>query len=108
MKLDNNIAQIGMFEGQNEMDFMSRFNTKESCYEYLNAYKWANGFECTNCGSNEAYECKKKLYHKQCKACMRVVSPQSHTLFHNVKFCITKAFYIAFKMSATTKSISAE
>jgi hypothetical protein len=37
-----------------------------------------------------------------------IISPAAHTLFHKVKFGIDKAFYVVFKMSATTKSISAE
>lgn len=108
MESDKNIAINWIFKGENELEFMSHFSTEESCYAYLNKYKWANGFECTNCGCKEAYDSKKKVYHKQCKACLRVVSPKSHTLFHNVKFSIIKAFYIVFKMSATTKSISSE
>ena len=37
-----------------------------------------------------------------------LISPKSHTLFHNVKFSLVKAFYVIFKMSAPTKSLSAE
>lgn len=108
MKSDNNIVERDLFRGQNEIAFLTEFNTEDACNAYLNKYKWSRGFECTNCGCNQAYDCKKKLYHKQCKACLRVISPKSHTLFHNVKFSLVKAFYIVFKMSATTKSISAE
>lgn len=108
MKSDKNIVKQSIFEGQNELDFMKRFDSERSCFEYLSMYKWSLGFECTNCGCKESYDCKKRYYHKQCKACLRVNSPTSHTVFHNVKFGIVKAFYIVFKMSATTKSISAE
>jgi transposase-like protein len=108
MGLDKNIAKDWIFEGENEIDFLSHFSTEKACYDYLNKYKWVNGFKCTNCGCTEAYNSQKKPHHKQCKACLRVISPKSNTLFHNVKFSIVKAFYIVFKMSATTKSISAE
>jgi transposase-like protein len=95
------------FKGQNEIEFLKQFHNKESCFSYLAHHKWANGFECPNCKSTKEDNCK-ILYHKRCKQCFRIISPTAQTLFHNVKFGIEKAFYIVFKMSATTKSISAE
>ncbi len=95
------------FRGQNEMDFHRRFPTGEACYSYLAHHKWRDGFVCPHCGCTVEHACA-KAYHKRCRDCQRLVSPTSNTLFHNVKFAIEKAFYIVFKMSATTKSISAE
>jgi transposase-like protein len=108
MGLDNKIVNLGIFRGENELEFIERFGEEDSCFEYLYKYKWSNGFECPSCGCKESYQGKKKEYFKICKGCIRAVSPTSQTLFHNVKFGIVKAFYIVFKMSATTKSISAE
>jgi transposase-like protein len=108
MELDNKIVNLSIFKGQNELAFIERFRDEESCFEYLYNYKWADGFECPSCGCRESYDGKKKRFTKICKGCIRPVSPTSQTLFHKVKFGIVKAFYIVFKMSATTKSISAE
>jgi hypothetical protein len=95
------------FKGQNELEFLKTFSDNDSCYTYLAHYKWGNGFVCPNCGSKQEHKCSTP-HHKRCKKCMRLVSVTANTLFHKLKFDIQKAFYIIFKMSATTKSISAE
>jgi len=47
-------------------------------------------------------------HYKQCGNCSKIISPTANTLFHKVKFGIEKAFCVVFKVSATTKSISAK
>lgn len=101
------MEELLKFEGQNEIDFLARFSKREECYAHLYYYKWSNGFKCTHCNSIEEHHCSKP-YHKRCKNCLQIISPTANTLFHNMKFGIEKAFYIVFKMSATTKSVSAE
>lgn len=96
-----------IFKGENELSFVKRFGNPETCMEYLSYYKWKDGFECPHCGSIEEHNCYLP-YSKRCKKCQKIVSCTSHTLFHRVKFGLDKAFYMVFKMSATTKSISAE
>ena len=108
MQMDKDIVRLGAFRGENELEFISRFGTKDCCLEYLANYKWQDGFYCTSCGCTESYASKKNKHYKICKSCIRMVSPTSQTLFHKVKFGLEKAFYIVFKMSATTKSVSAE
>ena len=108
MQMDKEIVKLGAFRGENELEFIARFGTKESCLEYLAAYKWRDGFFCTSCGCTESYQSQQSKYSQICKSCIRLISLTSETLFHKVKFGIEKAFYIVFKMSATTKSISAE
>ena len=95
------------FEGQNEMDFIKRFSSRNVCLAHLAHYKWSSGFVCPHCQGTEEHACKIEN-HKRCKNCKRIISPTNNTLFHGVKFGIEKAFYIVFKMSATTKSISSE
>ncbi|TAG57601.1 MAG: IS1595 family transposase [Cytophagales bacterium] len=95
------------FKGENEILFKDKFATKEACMSYLAAYRWKNGFECPHCKGTEESNCT-ILYHKRCKKCNYIVSATANTLFHKVKFGLEKAFLIIFKMSATTKSISAE
>ena len=36
--MDKEIVKIGAFRGENELEFIARFGTKESCLEYLAAY----------------------------------------------------------------------
>jgi transposase-like protein len=101
------MVDFSKFEGQNEIEFHKRFPTKEACLEHLAHYKWAKGFICPHCGGTQENHCYIPHY-KRCKDCQSVISPTSNTLFHKVKFDLVKAFYAVFKMSATTKSISAE
>ena len=55
----------------------------------------------------DEHHCLKK-HNKRCKGCVQIISPTANTLFHIVKFGIEKSFYVVFKMSATTKSLSSE
>jgi transposase-like protein len=98
---------FNQFKGQNEVEFLKTFSTKENCFSYLAHHKWHNGFICPHCNCSEEANCN-QMHAKRCKSCQRVISATSNTLFHKMKFGIEKAFYIVFKMSATTKSISAE
>lgn len=98
---------IEAFKGENEIAFKDTFATKEACMSYLAANRWKNGFECPHCKGTEESNCTIS-YHKRCKKCNYIVSATANTLFHKVKFGLEKAFLIIFKMSATTKSISAE
>lgn len=95
------------FDGENELEFHKKFSEKSVCLAHLAHYKWSEGFVCPHCQSKEEHHCSIE-HHKRCKNCLHIISPTANTLFHNVKFGIEKAFYIVFKMSATTKSISAE
>ena len=95
------------FEGQNEMEFLKRFADKNVCYAHLAHYKWSEGFVCAQCGSKQEHHCKRE-HHKRCKQCLRIISPTAGTLFQKIKFGIDEAFYVVFKKSATTKSISSE
>jgi transposase-like protein len=101
------MEEIFTFKGQNEIEFHKKFGTKEACLQYLADRKWKNGFICPSCGSKEEYFTSEP-FHKRCKKCLHHASPMANTLFHKLKFGIEKAFLIIFKMSATTKSISAE
>lgn len=96
-----------LFKGQNEIDFHRMFPDDDACLQHLMAKKWGNGFVCPHCGGTTESN-SNILYTKRCKSCNRIVSATANTLFHKVKFGIKKAFMIVFKMSATTKSISAE
>jgi transcription elongation factor Elf1 len=96
-----------IFTGQNEIEFHKRFSDNDSCMTYLMEQKWGKGFTCPHCGSHKESNCN-LMYCKGCSKCNRIISATANTLFHKVKFGINKAFLIIFKMSATTKSVSAE
>jgi len=94
------------FHDTSLIKFIERFNTSDKCKEYIAHYKWRNGFTCPKCGHTHYWHKKDDPYTKVCKACRHAESVTAHTLFHKVKFDLSKAFYILFEMSMTTKSCS--
>jgi predicted Zn-ribbon and HTH transcriptional regulator len=69
----------------------------DKCLEYLASIKWANGFVCRKCG-NDNY-CQGKIpFSRRCTRCKNEESATSNTIFHNCKFSVSKAFYIAYSV----------
>lgn len=94
-----------LFKGQNLIEFAERFNSNESCIEYLAHIKWDDGFKCIKCGHTGSQT--RQNHSRTCNKCSHTESAMANTLFHKVKFGIRKAFFICFEMSTTTKSLSA-
>lgn len=94
-----------LFQGQNLLEFAERFKTDLDCKEYLSEIKWKDEFECVKCGHTGSQV--RKDYSRTCNKCSHTETSSSNTLFHKVKFGLRKAFFIAFEMSTTTKSLSA-
>jgi len=96
---------MNIFKGQNLLEFSDRFKTDEDCKKYLADIKWKDGFECLKCGHKRGQI--RKDYSRTCNKCSHQESATSNTLFHKVKFGVRKAFFIAFEMGTSTKSLSA-
>lgn len=94
------------FEGRNAQEFYARFNTVDSCKEYLAEIKWKDGFQCIKC-KHKACQIRSN-FNRTCNKCSHTESPTANTLFHKVKFGLDKAFIICFEMATTTKSLSAK
>lgn len=94
-----------IFHGQNLIEFAERFNSDESCIEYLAHIKWKDGFKCVKCGHTRSQV--RRNHSRTCNKCSHTESSTANTLFHKVKFGTRKAFFICFEMSTTTKSLSA-
>ncbi len=73
------------------------FRDSEKVNKFVADIKWQNGFVCRNCG-NENYCDGKTPSARRCTRCKKEESATSHTLFHNIKFPINKAFYIAYNV----------
>jgi len=81
------------------------FSSDEKCYEFLAEIKWNDGFTCRKCG-NTNY-CQGKTSHsRRCTRCKTEESPAADTIFHNCKFPISKAFYIAYNVCKGKEDIS--
>ena len=81
------------------------FESDEKCYEFLAELKWSNGFVCRKCG-NENYCSGKTAFSRRCTRCKTEESPASGTIFHNCKFPISKAFYIAYTVCKSSQDVS--
>lgn len=72
------------------------------CLEYLAKNKWENGFICKKCGNDNS--CDGKVpFSKRCTRCKTEESATSNTLFHNLKFPVSKAFKITYEVLTHSK-----
>lgn len=89
----------------NEEQLTLMFESDERTLEFLSSIKWSNGFVCKKCG-NTNYCDGKTPYSRRCTRCKNEESATSHTIFHNCKFPVSKAFYIAWNVCAGNQDIS--
>ncbi|MEA4936412.1 hypothetical protein SDC9_128895 [bioreactor metagenome] len=73
--------------------------------EFIASIKWANGFTCRKCGHDNYCEGKSR-FSRRCTRCKKEESASAHTMFHNVKFPLNKAFYIAYQVCIKGDDIS--
>jgi len=81
------------------------FNSDDKCYEFLAEIKWSEGFTCKKCG-NTNYCSGKTPYSRRCTRCKTEESAAAGTIFHNCKFQVSKAFYIAYNVCKGKEDIS--
>lgn len=85
-----------MFSTESVFEFMQKFSDRNSCLEYLANMKWSKGYVCKKCGCTSYTKCYEP-YARRCAHCRYDESPTAHTVFHNLKFGLLKAFYGAFR-----------
>lgn len=81
------------------------FNSDDKCYEFLAELKWGDGYKCRKCG-NDNYCTGKTSYSRRCTRCKTEESASAGTIFHNCKFPVSKAFYIAYTVCKGKEEIS--
>jgi transposase-like protein len=94
-----------MFKGMTIFEFHEKFKDDNDCLKYLADLRWANGFSCDRCKSNEYGKGNEEL-HRRCKGCGANYSPTSGTMFHKVKFSLRKAFYICYRVTVSKKGMA--
>jgi len=83
----------------------SLFSSDEECFRFLAEVKWENGFVCRKCGNTN--HCSGKTpYSRRCTKCKTEESASAGTIFHNCKFPVHKAFYIAYNVCKGKEDIS--
>ena len=65
--------------------------------QFVADVKWENGYACRNCGHTNYCEGKTPA-SRRCTRCKKEESAAAHTIFHNIKFPINKAFFIAYNV----------
>jgi hypothetical protein len=81
------------------------FQSDEKCFEFLAEVKWEDGFTCRKCGNNNF--CPGKTpFSRRCTKCKTEESAAAGTIFHNCKFPLHKAFYIAYNVCREKEKLS--
>ena len=81
------------------------FQSDEKCYKFLAELKWSEGFSCKKCGNTN--HCPGKTPHsRRCTKCKTEESAAAGTIFHNCKFPVSKAFYIAYNVCRGKEDLS--
>lgn len=81
------------------------FDDSEKVLKFVAEIKWENGFVCKKCGHTN-YCDGKTPYSRRCTRCKTEESAVAHTLFHNIKFPVNKAFYIAYNVCVLGNELS--
>jgi hypothetical protein len=88
-----------------EEQLQELFQSDEKCFEFLAELKWSKGFECRKCGNSNF--CPGKTPHsRRCTRCKTEESAAAGTIFHNCKFPVSKAFYIAYNVCKGKQDLS--
>lgn len=67
--------------------------------------KWEQGYTCRNCGHTNYCEGKTPSA-RRCTRCKKEESATAHTIFHNIKFPVNKAFFIAYNVCVLGTELS--
>jgi putative intracellular protease/amidase len=73
------------------------FEDTEKVLKFVADIKWQDGFVCRSCGHTNFCD-GKTSYSRRCTRCKKEESATAHTIFHNIKFPVNKAFYIAYNV----------
>lgn len=73
------------------------FQDSVKTLRFIADIKWENGYTCRNCGHTNYCEGKSPA-SRRCTRCKKEESATAHTIFHNIKFPVNKAFYIAYNV----------
>lgn len=81
------------------------FRSDEKCLEFLAEIKWAKGFLCKKCGNTNSCA-GQEPFSRRCTKCKSKETATNGTIFHGVKFSLSKAFYIAYNVCKGTEDVS--
>jgi hypothetical protein len=78
------------------------------CYKILSEIKWSDNrpFKCRKCGYQKFTLIEN--YARKCSKCTSIESATAHSIFHNIKFPLVKAFFIVYQTSFVSSATSNE
>lgn len=92
----------------NIIQVFEQFPTQESCINYLESVRWANGVTCPYCGSSNNYNLNSESRTRHhCNACQKSFSVTVGTIFHDTKLPIQKWFLAITLIINAKKGVSA-
>ena len=77
----------------------------DKALKFIADIKLESGFECRKCGHTNYCEGKTPS-SRRCTRCKKEESATAHTIFHNIKFPINKAFFIAYNVCVLNNEFS--
>jgi len=86
-------------------EFSTLYPDKLACYRFLEELKDQHGFTCSKCGNVRFSEGAQK-FARRCTRCGYNESVTANTIFHAIKFPISKAFYIVYLTYTNKKSFT--
>ncbi len=93
-------------EAMNLLQWQKRFGTGEACAEALKQQRWANGFQCPQCGHDHGHWIAgRKVY--QCGRCHRQTPVTAGTLFHSSNVALVQWFLAIYLMVCDKGGLSA-
>ncbi|MCZ8515407.1 IS1595 family transposase [Paenibacillus filicis] len=95
-------------ESMNLIEFHKKFQTEEACHEHLYKMKWPQGYYCTKCKHDKAYEIKtRKLPLYECMNCEHQTTVITGTIFEKTRTDLVKWFWAIFLISQDKRGVSA-
>jgi two-component system, sensor histidine kinase LadS len=86
-------------------EFTNLYPDEDACYKYLSFLKWDETYNCKKC-RNDKFFWGKAPFARRCTKCGYLESVTAHTIFHNMRIPVEKAFYMAFLIYSSNEKIS--
>ncbi len=99
-KKQNVFKRIVSFE-----EFTNVFKSENDCYRHLIELKWGEEYKCKKC-KNKKFSLIDKTHNRKCTQCKHIESPTANTIFHGIKFPLSKAFYLVYTTHYNKKELT--
>ena len=93
-------------KGVSLLQFMDQYGTEEQCFNALFAWRWPEGFRCSECGCSEGCRLTTRKL-QQCNQCHHQTSITAGTIFQSTKLPLRTWFMGMYFITQSKKGISA-